>query len=102
MHCRQLLSGLDGRIGFTFGREGGGNQERQVVEATLACCGNCLWNSLQCRNNSALQCSSNKPKSDLTISYHVTFIFSVEYMLPVILHFAKQDFEIWKIPMDKI
>ena len=34
-----------GREGFTFGREGGGNQERQVVEATLACCGNCLWNS---------------------------------------------------------
>ena len=32
-----------------------------------------------------------------TISYHDTFIFSVERMLPVIFHFVNQDFQIsWK------
>ena len=67
MHCR-LLTFV--REGFTFGREGGGNQERQVVEAALACCGNCLWNSVQCTTVWKRQ---PKVKLDHFLSCHLHF-----------------------------
>jgi len=56
-----------------------------VGEAALACCENCLCD----KQNANLK---KKKKS-----FHATFIFSVECMPPMILHFVKQVFEIWQL-----